>query len=147
SGKVSARKELEVIKAKAMPGRAVAFDVPPRVLIDNKASATNTVIEINGRDRPGFLRDVTQALTQLGLQISSAHVTTYGERAVDVFYVRDVFGLKIEQDSKKKMIETRLMAAIKGEVPPKAAPPPAPVRAPAAPAAKKPKKARKSKKS
>ena len=78
----------------AWPTRTRVFTVQPRVLIDNEASRTHTVIEINGRDRPGLLYDVTRALTNLGLQISSARISTYGERAVDVFYVKDVFGLK-----------------------------------------------------
>ncbi|MEK7820146.1 MAG: [protein-PII] uridylyltransferase [Pseudomonadota bacterium] len=112
SGKTSSRRELETARGRTQTARLGAFTVPPRVLIDNKASASNTVIEINGRDRPGFLRDITQALTQLGLQISSAHISTYGERAVDVFYVRDVFGLKIENEGKKKAIRERLLAVI-----------------------------------
>ena len=66
-----------------------------------------TVIEVNGRDRPGFLHIVTRALTRLNLQITSAHITTYGERAVDVFYVKDLFGLKIvNQDKLKQVAET-----------------------------------------
>jgi [protein-PII] uridylyltransferase len=117
SGKYNARRELETIRAKGMPARISAFQVPPRVLIDNKASASNTVIEINGQDRPGFLRDVTATLTALGLQISSAHISTYGARVVDVFYVRDVFGLKVEQENKVKAIRERLLQAIAPEGP------------------------------
>jgi len=74
------------------------------VLIDNAASDTFTVIEVNGRDRPGFLHVVTRALTRCSLQIASAHITTYGERAVDVFYVKDVFGLKVVNQAKLKQI-------------------------------------------
>jgi [protein-PII] uridylyltransferase len=88
------------------------FRVQPRVLIDNEASRTHTVVEVNGRDRPGLLYDVTGALTGLSLQISSAKVSTYGERAVDVFYVKDVFGLKIEHEGKLAKIRARLMAAL-----------------------------------
>ena len=70
------------------------------------------MIEVNGRDRPGFLHDVTAALTAVGLQISSAHISTYGERVVDVFYVKDVFGLKIEHKEKLRQIQKKLMEAI-----------------------------------
>ncbi len=112
SGKISTRRELDIIRTKSLPSRVRAFHVPPRVLIDNRASASNTVIEINGHDRPGFLRDVTSTLTALGLQISSAHISTYGARVVDVFYVRDVFGLKVEQEGKLKTIYERLLATI-----------------------------------
>jgi [protein-PII] uridylyltransferase len=62
----------------------------------------HTVIEVNGRDRPGFLYDVTRAITDLGLQIASAKITTYGERVVDVFYVKDVFGHKVTHDGKPR---------------------------------------------
>ena len=78
--------------------------VSARVLIDNNASDTFTVIEVNGRDRPGFLHVVTRALTRLNLQIASAHITTYGERAVDVFYVKDLFGLKVVNQEKLKQV-------------------------------------------
>jgi [protein-PII] uridylyltransferase len=92
--------------------RAEMFTVAPRVLIDNKASATQTVIEVNGRDRPGFLYDVTRSLTALGLQISAARISTYGERVADVFYVKDVFGMKVEHEGKLKQIQETLLAAI-----------------------------------
>jgi [protein-PII] uridylyltransferase len=122
SGRTSSAREMESASARGHVARLGAFTVPPRALIDNKASATYTVIEINGRDRPGFLRDITRALTQAGLQISSAHISTYGERVVDVFYVRDVFGLKVENDAKIKAIREKLLAAI---APPDAGAPPA----------------------
>ena len=118
SGRTSSSREMETASARGHAARLGAFTVPPRALIDNKASATQTVIEINGRDRPGFLRDITRALTAAGLQISSAHISTYGERVVDVFYVRDVFGLKVENEAKIKAIRERLLAAI---APPSAA--------------------------
>ena len=70
------------------------------------------MIEVNGRDRPGFLHDVTSTLTAIGLQIVSAHITTYGERVVDVFYVKDVFGLKVEHEQKLQRLEERLLEAI-----------------------------------
>jgi [protein-PII] uridylyltransferase len=96
----------------ALPARARVFKVAPRVLIDNTVSNTHTVIEVNGRDRPGFLYDVTAALTDLNLQISTAKISTYGTRAVDVFYVKDLFGLKVAHDSKLEQIRKRLLAAI-----------------------------------
>ncbi len=98
---------------RALPGhRMRAIHVPPRVVIDNRASAAHTVVEVNGRDRPGLLRDVTAAISEQGLQIASAHVTTYGVRAVDVFYVKDAFGLKIENDRRLETIRIALLAAL-----------------------------------
>jgi [protein-PII] uridylyltransferase len=106
SNRLDVRRELDSQKA-SWPRRDRVFTVEPRVLIDNNASDTFTVIEVNGRDRPGFLHIVTRALTRCSLQIASAHITTYGERAVDVFYVKDMFGLKIvNQDKLKQVAET-----------------------------------------
>ncbi len=106
----------EIRKAsRALLGRRMrAIHVPPRVVIDNHASNTHTVLEVNGRDRPGLLHDVTAAISEHGLQIASAHVTTYGVRAVDVFYVKDIFGLKIENDHKLAQLREALLTALVG---------------------------------
>lgn len=95
-----------------LPSRTRVFTVPPRVLIDNKASGTYTVIEVNGRDRPGLLYEVTRALTQLNLQISTAKISTYGEKVIDVFYVKDLFGHKIYHERKLGDIRERLIEAL-----------------------------------
>ena len=58
---------------------------------------------------------MTNALTNAGLQIASAHVSTYGERVVDVFYVKDIFGLKMEQSNKIEDVRSKLLAAISGD--------------------------------
>jgi [protein-PII] uridylyltransferase len=92
--------------------REAAFRVEPLVFIDNNASNTWTVIEVNGRDRPGLLHDLTRALFSLNLTIGSAHITTYGERAVDVFYVRDLMGQKVSGAAKLRAIDTRLLDAL-----------------------------------
>ena len=84
------------------------FKTVSRVIIDNNASVGNTVIEVNGTDRPGFLYDITSALSRQGLQISAAKIATFGSRAVDVFYVRDSFGLKILHPDKLQAIENSL---------------------------------------
>lgn len=94
------------------PQKGRHFAAQPRVIIDNNASVSNTVIEVNGKDRPGFLYDVTSALTQAGLQISAAKITTFGSRAVDVFYVKDDFGLKVVHRARLAMIEKTLLAAL-----------------------------------
>lgn len=100
-----------------VPERIKVFKVPPRVIIDNRASAAHTVIEINGRDRPGFLYLVTGALFSLSLQISSAKISTFGERAVDVFYVKDSFGMKITHEGRLAKIRKTLLEAIGEEEP------------------------------
>ena len=112
AGNLQPARELQQMRSRALPSRTRVFKVPPRVIFDNKASAANTVVEVNGRDRPGFLHDVTSTLTVQGLQIVSAHISTYGERVVDVFYIKDVFGLKVEHEQKLQRIEEHLLEAI-----------------------------------
>jgi [protein-PII] uridylyltransferase len=106
SGRV--KPHIELTEPGAIPSRTRVFTVPPRVLIDNKASRTHTVIEVNGRDRPALLFEVTRALTSLNLQISTAKISTYGEKVVDVFYVKDLFGHKVEHEGRLKDIRERL---------------------------------------
>jgi len=98
----------ELAHPPAFPSRTRVFMVTPRVLLDNKASGSHTVIEVNGRDRPGLLFEVTRALTGLNLQVSSAKISTYGEKVVDVFYVKDLFGHKIEHSAKLAEIQRKL---------------------------------------
>ena len=112
SGRLQLTAEIRRMGEALLGRRMRAIHVPPRVVVDNRASHTHTVIEVNGRDRPGLLHDVTAAISEQGLQIASAHVTTYGVRAVDVFYVKDVFGLKVENDRKLASLRTALVAAL-----------------------------------
>ncbi|SNB52019.1 UTP--GlnB (protein PII) uridylyltransferase, GlnD [Arboricoccus pini] len=98
---------------RSLPQRTDVFKVEPRVLIDNGASRTYSVIEVNGRDRPGLLFLLAKMLKELGLVIHSAHISTYGERVVDVFYVKDVFGMKVTQKSKIARIERSLLATLR----------------------------------
>lgn len=130
SGSLRPGRELDRSRLRVLNSRRGVFRVPPNVIIENEASRTHTVIEVNGRDRPGFLHDVTATLTELGLQISSARISTFGERVVDVFYVKDVFGLKIEDAAKLRRIRRRLLSALReGDVVPMETPA---ARAPAA---------------
>jgi [protein-PII] uridylyltransferase len=98
---------------RSLPSRTEAIEVERRVLVDNGASRTHTVIEVNGRDRPGLLYGLAKVLKDLGMVISSAHISTYGERVVDVFYVKDVFGLKVTQPAKIKRIQRDLDGALR----------------------------------
>jgi [protein-PII] uridylyltransferase len=111
-GRLKLSAEIRKATSSLIPGRMRAIHVPPRVVVDNRASNRHTVIEVNGRDRPGLLHDVTAAISDEGLQIASAHVTTYGVRAVDVFYVKDVFGMKIENDRKLNQLRIALLEAL-----------------------------------
>ena len=85
-----------------------AFVVEPEVIINNALSERLTVIEVAGRDRPGLLYDLTAAISDLSLDIASAHVTTFGEKAVDVFYVTDLTGKQITSETRQAAIRERL---------------------------------------
>jgi [protein-PII] uridylyltransferase len=113
SGETSPRRILA--QRPARKKRVAAFKVQPRVGFDNEASTTATVVEVEGLDRQGFLYDVTQALFESGLSISSSIVATYGERAIDVFYVRDGFGHKITHPDRLKSVEARLLKVLSEE--------------------------------
>ncbi|MDP3676807.1 MAG: [protein-PII] uridylyltransferase [Novosphingobium sp.] len=90
--------------------RAAAFDVKPIVLFDNAASNRFTVIEVGARDRPALLNRLARALFEARLIVHSAHIATYGERAVDTFYVTDLLGGKVD-GPRLKGIEKRLLEA------------------------------------
>jgi [protein-PII] uridylyltransferase len=105
-------------KVAALPkakGRLKAFSVVPQVIIDNDSSNRYTVVEVAGLDRTGLLFHLTEALSGLSLNIVSAHITTFGERAVDVFYVTDLTGAKIASDSRVKRIVAELTQVLSSD--------------------------------
>jgi [protein-PII] uridylyltransferase len=119
-GEVIARDALQE-KRRDKP-RELSFTVPTRIVFENDASELYTVIEVNARDRLGLLHALARTLTSLNINIFSAVIATYGEHAVDVFYVKDLFGHKIRSQQKLKLIEHRLIEAIEGIAPDEAAP-------------------------
>ena len=92
--------------------RAEHFRVAPQIFFDNEASARFTVIEVNATDRPALLNRLTRAMFERSLMINSAHITHYGERAVDTFYVTDLLGGKITSQDRLEGIERALLKAI-----------------------------------
>jgi [protein-PII] uridylyltransferase len=88
--------------------RISAFTVEPEAVVNNVLSDVFTVIEVAGLDRPGLLYDLTSALSDLSLDITSAHIATYGEKAVDVFYVTDLTGKKVTSEARQATIRERL---------------------------------------
>ena len=83
--------------------------------IDNSLSRAYTVVEVSGLDRTGLLRDLTASLSSLNLNIGSAHIVTFGEKAVDSFYVTDLTGQKINTPAKQAAIKRRLLADLAAE--------------------------------
>lgn len=104
-----------VAQRRAPPPRGQTFQVAPEVIIDNVLSARHTVLEIAGLDRPGLLYDLTTAIGKLNLNIASAHIATFGEKAVDVFYVTDLTNAKIVSTARQLAIRKALLEVFEPE--------------------------------
>jgi [protein-PII] uridylyltransferase len=111
-GEVAVADAIEARSAKTP--RANAFSIAPEVVIDNSLSLDCTVLEISGLDREGLLFEITNAISKLNLNIVSAHVTTFGERAVDAIYVKDLTGGKIVSPSRQATIKRQLLEIFSG---------------------------------
>ncbi|MBY5989695.1 [protein-PII] uridylyltransferase [Roseovarius atlanticus] len=92
--------------------RERAFRVPTHITFDNEGSEIYTIIEVDTRDRPGLLYDLTRTLSNGNVYINSAVIATYGEQVVDTFYVKDMFGLKFHSPAKQRALERKLRQAI-----------------------------------
>ena len=89
--------------------RLKPFSLPAEVTVSNNLSEKFTVIEVMGLDRTGLLHQLTRAISDLNLTIGSAHIGTYGEKAVDVFYVTDLTGHKIDSKQRQRVIRDALL--------------------------------------
>lgn len=98
-------------KTQPVAARNAAFPVHPRVLVADRASTRTTVVEVNARDRPGLLARLARAIHSCGEQVHSAHIATYGERAVDVFYLTEPDGRKLAPVGLTKLRTALLVAA------------------------------------
>jgi len=108
----------EMVASASRPkGRIKAFTVEPQVIVSNETSNRFTVIEIAGLDRIGLLFKLTDSLFRLNLNIASAQVTTFGERAVDVFYVTDLLGQKITSKPRLQAIRENLLGVLESRLP------------------------------
>jgi [protein-PII] uridylyltransferase len=101
----------DVVAKKAPKARHAAFAIEPEVNVHNAWSDRHTVIEVIGLDRPGLLYNLTNTISRLNLNIASAHVATFGERVIDVFYVTDLTGAKIASPQRQAAIRRGLLAA------------------------------------
>ncbi|WP_299848238.1 [protein-PII] uridylyltransferase [uncultured Roseovarius sp.] len=109
-GEVVAR---EAIKTRdKIKKRERAFRVPTHITFDNEGSEIYTIIEVDTRDRPGLLYDLTRTLADNNVYINSAVIATYGEQVVDTFYVKDMFGLKFHSKPKQEALDKKLRKAI-----------------------------------
>ncbi|MGR3662087.1 MAG: [protein-PII] uridylyltransferase [Paracoccaceae bacterium] len=88
------------------------FRVPTSITFDNEGSEIYTIIEVDTRDRPGLLFDLTRCLANNNVYIASAVIATYGAQVVDTFYVKDMFGLKFHSEARCAALEKKLLEAI-----------------------------------
>jgi [protein-PII] uridylyltransferase len=91
--------------------RATAFRIAPSVVIAEHASSRTTVVEVNALDRVALLAALARAIHDCGHRIHSAHIATYGERAVDVFYLTRADGRKLNPDQAAELRSALLSAA------------------------------------
>ncbi|MHC4053483.1 [protein-PII] uridylyltransferase [Bradyrhizobium sp. 25ACV] len=105
----------EVVARRTVRSKAKPFVIEPEVTINNQWSDRYTVIEVSGLDRPGLLYELTTAISKLNLNIASAHVATFGERARDVFYVTDLLGAQISAPTRQAAIKSALTHVMAGD--------------------------------
>ncbi len=91
------------IKQKVIP------KVSGEIKINNQDSDFYTIVEVTGEDRMGILYEMTQGLTDHGCDIHFARISTLGNRIVDVFYVQDNWGEKIEEKQKVENLQQTLL--------------------------------------
>ncbi|WP_454652434.1 [protein-PII] uridylyltransferase [Bradyrhizobium liaoningense] len=105
----------EAVARRTVRSKAKPFVIEPEVTINNQWSDRYTVIEVSGLDRPGLLYELTTAISKLNLNIASAHVATFGERARDVFYVTDLLGAQINAPTRQAAIKSALTHVMAGD--------------------------------
>lgn len=111
---LAGRKGLPEVIATRAKGRKKnkTFPVQPYVTLSNGLSNKFTVIEVECLDRTGLLAEITSVLADLSLDIQSAHITTFGEKVIDTFYVTDLIGQKVTTENRQSNIANRLKAII-----------------------------------
>jgi [protein-PII] uridylyltransferase len=113
----------KTLRGEVMPREALAdrdkvkkrdreFRFPTHIIFDNEGSEIYTIIEVDTRDRPGLLYDLTRTMAANNIYIASAVIATYGAQVVDVFYVKDMFGLKLHAKHRQEALEKKLRQAI-----------------------------------
>jgi len=94
--------------------RPAAMGRPPRVAIDNSTSSFFTIIEVYADDFPGLLFCITDALFRCNLDVWVAKIATHVDQVVDVFYVRDLNGQKVDDPTQVAEIEATVFEALPG---------------------------------
>lgn len=112
SGELDVDEAFREVKPRYGNASRNALPLPGQVFVENNASNIHSVIELTGHDRTGFLYEVTRTIAELGLTIVTAHISTYGTQVADVFYVKDIFGMKLTHENKIRQVREALLKAI-----------------------------------
>ena len=83
-----------------------------RIEVDNASSELFTVLDIFAVDQPGLLYAITKALFDMDLSVGRAKIGTYLDQVVDVFYVTDSDGRKIESETRIQQVRSKLLDVI-----------------------------------
>lgn len=86
--------------------------VPTVVEFENDLSRESTIVDLSANDRPGLLYRVTRVLSEEGLDIQSAQISTRGEEAADSFYVKTADGKKLADAARMREVRLRLKAEL-----------------------------------
>ena len=96
-------------KWEEIPARFRAVKAPVRIKFDNKKSEKFTILDVKCKNAPGVLYKITKTLTSLGVQINTASVSTYGDRVVDIFYIKNAFGSKVDDERTIEKIKNSIL--------------------------------------
>jgi [protein-PII] uridylyltransferase len=93
----------------SLPGERI----PTRIFFDNETSENQTVIDIETEDQLGLLSAISQTLSEVGLNISLAKISTEKGAAIDTFYLSERDGQKVLHPDRQKYIAEKLLAALR----------------------------------
>jgi UTP:GlnB (protein PII) uridylyltransferase len=128
-----ARERLEAMLRRALTGEALDFPaliarqrparplyqsnsgerIPTRIFFDNDSSENRTIIDLETEDHLGLLYAISKVLTDAGLDISLAKISTEKGAAIDSFYVAELDGQKLLQPERQRYIAERMLAALR----------------------------------
>jgi [protein-PII] uridylyltransferase len=100
-----------------LPIRPVTAERPTEIVVDNDTSSFFTIVEVVTFDFPGLLFRVTDALFKCGLDIWVAKIATKVDQVVDVFYVRDFDGQKVDAPQQVAAVKSAILEILPGEDP------------------------------
>ena len=101
------------LPAARLTDRRAVFDVAPSVRTYPEGAEDSLVLEAEGLDRPGLLHLLTEEIEDAGLSVRRAYVATYGERAVDTFYLQTPDGRKVTDEGVIGEVRGRLLAVLR----------------------------------